>query len=97
MTPKDFLNFIRWKNVIMILLIMILIKFVLFEHIELNTALDRPHYALLMFSTICIAIAGYIINDVYDVVADKINKPDRLYVSRKISRSSASLPSRSSP
>ena len=89
MTPKDFLNFIRWKNVIMILLIMILIKFVLFEKIELNMALDKAHYALLVLSTICVAIAGYIINDVYDVVADKINKPDRLYVGRKISRSSA--------
>ena len=86
MTPKDFLNFIRWKNIIMILLIMILIKFVLFEKIELNTALDQAHYALLVLSTICVAIAGYIINDVYDVVADKINKPDRLYVGRNISR-----------
>lgn len=89
MTLKDFLNFIRWKNVFMISLIMLLIKYVLFERFELNVTLDNAHYALLTISTLCIAIAGYIINDIYDVQADKINKPDRLYVGKKLSRVTA--------
>lgn len=89
MTPKDFLNFIRWKNVIMICLIMLLIKYVLFDAFELNTTLDNVHYALLLLSTLCIAVAGYIINDIYDVKADKINKPHRLYVGKRISRTNA--------
>ncbi len=89
MTPKDFLNFIRWKNVAMIGILLFLIKYVLFERFELNVALDHVHYALLALSTICIAIAGYIINDINDIEADKINKPKRLFVGRKISRTDA--------
>ena len=89
MTPKDFLNFIRWKNLLIIALVMLLIKFVLFEKFELNVALDTFHYGLLTLSTLCLAIAGYIINDIYDIKADRINKPARLYVGRKISRRSA--------
>jgi len=89
MTPKDFLNFIRWKNVPMIGVLLFLIKYVLFERFELNVTLDHFHYALLVVSTFCIAIAGYIINDINDVEADRINKPKRLYVGSKISRTTA--------
>ncbi len=74
---------------LIITLVMLLTKFVLFEKLELNVALDPFHYALLTLSTLCLAIAGYIINDIYDVKADRINKPDRLYVGKKISRRSA--------
>jgi len=86
MTPKDFLNFIRWKNVVMIGVLLFLIKYVMFERFELNVALDHFHYSLLTLSTLCVAIAGYIINDINDVEADRINKPKRLYVGSKISR-----------
>lgn len=89
MTPKDFLNLIRWKNVLMIGILLFLIKYVVFERFELNMTLDDFHYALLTLSTICIAIAGYIINDINDIEADRINKPKRLYVGRKISRGKA--------
>ena len=89
MTPKNFLNFIRWKNVLMIGVLLFLIKYVLFERFELNVALDHIHYALLALSTICIAVAGYIINDINDIEADRINKPKRLYVGQRISRTNA--------
>jgi 4-hydroxybenzoate polyprenyltransferase len=89
MTLKDSLNFIRWKNVFMIGLLLILIKYVLFESFELNVTLDHLHFALLTLSTMCIAIAGYIVNDINDIEADKINKPKRLYVGKKISRTKA--------
>ena len=89
MTPKDVMNFIRWKNVLMIALLMLLIKYVLFDRFELNVSLDHFHYGLLTLSTLCIAIAGYIVNDIYDVEADRINKPERLYVGKKIPRTKA--------
>ena len=41
---------------------------------------------LLVLSTVCIAAAGYIINDYYDVKIDAINKPGRLLVGRLIRR-----------
>ena len=47
------------------------------------------NYALLIIATICIAAAGYIINDIYDVEVDYINKPDRVYVRKTISEKMA--------
>lgn len=86
MTLKDYLNFFRWKNVLMILVIFCLFKLVLFEKYSLLVALDYMHFSLLALSTAFIAIAGYIINDINDVKADIINKPEKLYVDKKITR-----------
>lgn len=89
MTLKDYFIFFRWKNVLMIILIQYLFKYVLFEKYDLMVSMDDFHFALLTLSTVCIAIAGYIINDIHDIKADIINKPDRLFVDRKIARITA--------
>ena len=89
MTLKDYLVFIRWKNLLMILLIQLLIKFVLFQKFDLSVSLDNLHFFLLSLSTICIAAAGYIINDIHDIKTDLINKPNKVFVSKKISVSRA--------
>lgn len=89
MTIKDYFIFFRWKNVLMIILIQSLFKYVLFEKYDLLVALNNLHFTLLTLSTVCIAIAGYIINDINDVKADIVNKPERLFVDRKIVRSRA--------
>lgn len=73
----------------MIILIQSLFKYVLFEKYDLLVALNNLHFTLLTLSTVCIAIAGYIINDINDVKADIVNKPERLFVDRKIVRSRA--------
>ena len=51
--------------------------------LEYLTSLDL---FILSFSTICIAAAGYIINDYYDVKIDYINKPQRVIVGRVLKR-----------
>lgn len=89
MTFKDYLGFFRWKNVLMILLIQYLFKYFLFEKYNIEVSLDDLHFGLLALSTLFVAIAGYIINDVNDIKADIINKPDRLYVDKKITRGNA--------
>ena len=89
MTLKDYFIFFRWKNVLMIILIQYLFKYVLFEKFDLLVSLNDLHFALLTLSTICIAIAGYIINDIHDVKADIINKPEKLFIDRIIVRSTA--------
>lgn len=43
-------------------------------------------FALLVLSTMIIAAGGNIINDYFDVRADRINKPDRLIISKHIKR-----------
>ena len=48
-------------------------------------------FALLVFSTMMIAAAGYIINDYFDTRADLINKPKRVVVGVSISRKEAMI------
>ncbi len=43
-------------------------------------------FNLLVFSTIMIAAAGNIINDYFDIKADRINKPERLIIGKHIKR-----------
>jgi 4-hydroxybenzoate polyprenyltransferase len=40
----------------------------------------------LALATVCIAAAGYIINDYYDIKIDTINKPNRVIVGKHLSR-----------
>ncbi|MCK5638889.1 MAG: geranylgeranylglycerol-phosphate geranylgeranyltransferase [Flavobacteriaceae bacterium] len=89
MKIKDYLTFFRWKNLLIIILIQFLLKFVLFQNFNLSSSLNNLHFFLLTLSTICIAIAGYIINDINDVRADQINKPNKVFVGNKISFSKA--------
>ena len=86
---KDFLNFIRWKNILMLILIQVLVKYALFPKFDTYIYLDDFHFIILILSTILIAASGYIINDIYDVKADAINKPEKLYVGNKISLKNA--------
>jgi len=47
---------------------------------------ELSKFYLLLISTLLIAAAGNIINDYFDVKADRINKPDRLIIGRHIKR-----------
>lgn len=49
--------------------------FIEFNHVD---------FALLVFSTLLIAAAGNIINDYFDVRADRVNRPKRLIISKHI-------------
>ena len=42
-------------------------------------------FAILVFATVCMAAAGYVINDYFDTKADRINKKD-VIVGRKVTR-----------
>ncbi len=83
------LNLIRWKNLLLILLVHILLKFALLEAFGVLTALDNLHFAILSFATLCLAAAGNIINDINDVETDAINKPNQVIVGHKISEKAA--------
>lgn len=79
-----FLRLIRTGNLLFIALTQLLIRYFLFVPQGAGISLSDLEYFLLVFATLCIAAAGYIINDVYDVEADKINKPGKLVIGRKI-------------
>ena len=83
------LNLIRWKNLLLILIAHILIKFALLEAFNVLTVLDNLHFAILTFATLCLAAAGNIINDIYDIETDTINKPNQVIVGKQISEKAA--------
>tara|TARA_R100001369_G_scaffold24665_2_gene45215 strand:+ start:64490 stop:65377 length:888 start_codon:yes stop_codon:yes gene_type:complete len=77
----------------MIALMQYLIKYALllpfFESHGVVTTLSHLGFALLVLATICIAAGGYVINDIYDIEIDKINKPKQLIISKYISEKNA--------
>ena len=83
------LNLIRWKNLLMIAVVQLLIKYALFEPFNVDITLNWFGFSLLILSTLCIAAAGNIINDIYDVETDLVNKPDRLIIGKKINEKNA--------
>ena len=85
----SFLQLIRWKNLLMIAFIQLLFKFVYFPVFSVSTTLSKLDFAILLFATIAIAAAGYVINDVYDLKSDIINKPDKVIIDKFISRKQA--------
>ncbi len=83
------LNLIRWKNLLMIALVQLLIKYALLEPFGVHTSLNTLGILLLILATTCIAAAGNIINDIYDVETDFINKPNKLIVGKSVSEKTA--------
>ncbi len=90
---KDFLKLIRWSNLLFMIAIMLLMEFFVARPL-LMAALFGPQLAwymltLLAIGVVGIAAGGYVINDYFDVRIDAINRPDRLIVTRTISKHDA--------
>ncbi len=79
------LNLFRWKNILLLIYLQLLIKYVVFTSFNITTTLSLLHSIIYIFSVTFIMAAGYVINDVIDLKADLINKPTEVVVSKKIS------------
>lgn len=78
------LTLIRWKNLLIIGASQAIIKWFFFPSFGISEALSTPFFLMLIGATICIAAAGYVINDIEDAGIDKINRPDRLIIGKYI-------------
>ena len=65
-----FLKLIRTNNLLLLALIQVLIYFFIFQESQVT------NFLLLIIITFFITASGYIINDIFDVKSDKINKKD---------------------
>ncbi|MCU4164804.1 geranylgeranylglycerol-phosphate geranylgeranyltransferase [Carboxylicivirga caseinilyticus] len=87
-----YLRLIRYKNLIIIALLQILLRYGLIlpilDSFKISPVLSDFRFILVVISTVLLAASGYIINDYFDIRIDRINRPDSVVVGKKISRRS---------
>jgi 4-hydroxybenzoate polyprenyltransferase len=92
-----FLRLIRPVNLIIIAFTMYSTRLFLYIYEQLfkinlfQKGGEEFDFFLIVFSTVLIAAAGNIINDYFDVRADRINKPEKLIITKHINRKWAIL------
>ena len=86
-----FVYITRPKNLFLAGFTQFIIYHFLFEKVQQNLALSGHLLYLFIFDTILIAAGGYIINDIFDYKTDKVNKPEKTYISKEISLKNAIL------
>ncbi|MFC7358440.1 geranylgeranylglycerol-phosphate geranylgeranyltransferase [Jejudonia soesokkakensis] len=70
---------------------MLIVKFGLFEFLNIETALSAFNFSVLILATVLIAAGGNVINDLYDVEIDIINKPKKVIIGKFISEKAANV------
>lgn len=80
-----FIRLIRPVNLAIIVLTMYGVNFYI-HSLTFKLIFNPFDFGLLVFSTVLIAAAGNIINDYFDIKADRINKPKRMIISKHIKR-----------
>lgn len=84
-----FLAFIRIRNLILIVLAQIFIRYGIFIPMGADLGLSDFQFLILIISSVSIAAGGNIINDLYDVEIDQINKPSKIYIGKYITEKAA--------
>lgn len=103
---KEFLALIRWRNLLMIIITMVLMRYAVLEPIlgkigvvlvsnpseEIAMRLQFPLYdfILLVLATVLITAGGYVINDYFDIKTDLINR-GKVIVGTKVPRRTAMM------
>ncbi|WP_413998559.1 geranylgeranylglycerol-phosphate geranylgeranyltransferase [Flavobacterium sp. W1B] len=85
----NFLKLIRYQNLLLIAFMQLVFRYGFLKLQNIPLALTDWHYALLILSTILIAAAGYVINDIFDQNTDNENKPNKVIVGKSISETKA--------
>lgn len=84
-----FLNLIRYKNLLLLLITQMLVHFGFLKALDIPVALSTGAFFMLAAASLCIAAAGYIINDIEDVEIDRINRPEKRLIPLKITEKRA--------
>ena len=79
-----YLKLTRWKNLLLIVYVFIIFKLFLFTALNIATKLTLTQFIFLLLSVLFITAAGNIINNIYDIKSDTINKPNKVIVGKKI-------------
>lgn len=84
-----FFRLIRFQNLIIVALTQVLLYYKIllpaYQKNAITARLDFPHFAMFIAVTLLITACGYIVNDIYDLPSDQINRPNRVLVQQQIS------------
>ena len=89
MINMKYLNLIRYKNLFLIALMQFTFHYGFVKLQNIYVALNDWQFSLFVLSTILVAAAGYIINDIMDQEIDVFNKPDKVIVGKTITENTA--------
>lgn len=103
---KSFLNLIRWQNLLIVILTMVLMRYAVIapliskigvilikgtgEEIPMTLQFPWYYFILLVTATVLLTAGGYVINDYFDIKTDLINK-GKVIVGTKIPRRQAMM------
>ena len=103
---KEFLKLIRWKNLLIVILTMVLMRYFVIAPllslmtVNLTSAPDTAvqmmlqlkwfDFIMLVAATVCITAGGYVINDYFDIKTDLINR-GKVIVGTGVSRRKAMM------
>lgn len=85
----NFLNLIRYKNLILIAFMQLLFRYGFLKQQNIPLALANFQFGLLVLATVFIAAGGYVINDIFDQETDAENKPKKAIIGNFVSESLA--------
>ncbi|TCN55360.1 prenyltransferase [Flavobacterium circumlabens] len=83
------LKLIRYQNLLMLAFMQLLFRYAFLKQQDIPLALADWQYGLLVLSTVLLAAAGYVINNILDVATDTINKPNDVVIGKGISETAA--------
>ncbi|MGO4819672.1 geranylgeranylglycerol-phosphate geranylgeranyltransferase [Flavobacterium sp. W22_SRS_FP1] len=84
-----FLNLIRYQNLLMLAFMQLIFRYGFLKLQNVPLALAEWQYGLLVLSTVLLAAAGYVINDIFDQDTDIENRPKEIIVGQKITETTA--------
>src|SRR5690554_8129396 len=67
----------------------VLLRYGLFQPLGADMILSTTQFILLVLTTLCIAAGGNIINELYDLEIDGVNKPDKVLIGKSINERTA--------
>ncbi len=90
---RDYLMLVRWQNLLMTAIVLFVMEKWVATPIlcaaYFGEQLPWWLLTLLMLATVLITAGGYVINDYFDVKIDQINRPDRLIITRSVTKPQA--------
>ncbi|OUS16019.1 prenyltransferase [Nonlabens dokdonensis] len=86
---STFFKIIRWPNILLTILTQLVIVYGMLIPSGVDPSLSNWQLSLLILATALLTASGNVINDIYDVEIDRINKPEKLLVTKSISEKNA--------